>query len=52
VRNTFSNVLRCQNVPIKEISEALDHANIQITKQSYQYEEKEVEKSPVSKITY
>ena len=52
MRNTFSNELRRQNVPIIEISEALDHTNIQVTKQSYQYEKKEVEKSPVTKITY
>ena len=52
MRNTFSNELKRQNVPITEICEALDHANIQVTKNSYQYEENKVEKSPVTKITY
>ena len=52
MRNTFSNELRRQNVPIQDISEALDHANIMVTKRSYIKEEKPLEKSPVTKITY
>ena len=52
MRNTFSNELKRQDVPITDICDALDHANIQVTKNSYQYEENKIERSPVTKISY
>ncbi len=52
MRNTFSNNLKANKVPITEICEVLDHSSIQTTQKCYLQAPTPMEKSPIFRVSY